>query len=253
MADSIAKWAAREGGPSADLATARAKQRVQSEAVLCAVGAVLLQRLKARPRTKDDTAIKARKRPAPGLPRRLRPAKKARFVLQREEQVGPSLVDLLHISGRARCTAERARQLVWQGLEPEIGLHHLAAAGPWPNAGTLQAKHGRLVWQWQCGRCQARASDSSRAVALLRRPCRGHHGVGLEKTPHAWVDTGAGPTCRRCKPGLQQRTGGGGGRAGLPGHGLHSAGCALAGRRSQPGEGAWEAAWFPQVVRSLPG
>ena len=163
MADSIAKWAAREGGPTADLAAARARQRVQSEAVLRTAGAVLLQRLKARPRTKEDTAVKARKRPAPGLPRRLRPTKKARVVLQRDEQTGPSLVDLLHISGRARCTAERARQLVWQGPEPEEGLHQLAAAGPWPNAGTLQAKHGRLVWQWQCCRCQARASDTSRA------------------------------------------------------------------------------------------
>ena len=71
--------------------------------------------------------------------------------------------------------------MVWQGAEPEAGFHQLAAAGPWPNAGTLQAKHGRLVWQWQCGRCQAKASDSSRALALLRKPCRG-----------------AGPTCSRC-------------------------------------------------------
>ena len=67
MADSIAKWAAREGGPTADLATARAKQRLQSEAVLRAAGTVLLQRLKARPRTKEDTAIKARKRPPPAF------------------------------------------------------------------------------------------------------------------------------------------------------------------------------------------
>ena len=163
MADCFAKWAAREGGPTAEMAAARAKQRLQSEAVLRAAGAALLQRLKARPRTKDDTAIKARKRPPPGLPRRLRPAKRARVVLQREELAGPSLADLLHFSGRARCSAEQAMQLVWQGAEPEAGFHQLAAAGPWPNAGSLQAKHGRLVWQWQCGRCQAKASDSSRA------------------------------------------------------------------------------------------
>ncbi len=119
-----------------------------------AVGAVLLQRLKARPRTKEDTAIKARKRPAPGLPRRLRPTKKARFVLQREEQAGPALADLLHISGRAWCTAERAGQLVWQGLEPEEGLHQLAAAGPWP----------------KCWYFAGKARQGGVAVAVLQVP-----------------------------------------------------------------------------------
>ena len=57
---------------------------------------------------------------------------------------------------------------------------------------------GRLVWQWQCGRCQAMDSDSRRALALLRKPCTGHHGVVLEKAPHVWVDTGSGPTRSRC-------------------------------------------------------
>ncbi len=86
IADSFAKWAARAGGPPAELAAARAVRRVSSELVLRTAGAVFLQRLKARPRTKDDTAVKARKRPAPGLPRKLRPTKKARVVLQRETQ-----------------------------------------------------------------------------------------------------------------------------------------------------------------------
>ncbi len=74
MADCFAKWAARAGGPPADLAEARAAQRVSNELVLLSAGAVLLQRLKARPRTKDDTTMKARKRPAPGLPCKLRPS-----------------------------------------------------------------------------------------------------------------------------------------------------------------------------------
>jgi hypothetical protein len=198
MADCFAKWAARAGGPPAELAEARAAKRISNELVLRTAGAVLLQRLKARPRTKEDAAVKARKRPEPGLPRRLRSAKKARVVLQREEQAGPSLAELLHVGGRARCTAEHARQLVWQGAEPGEGLHMLSAAGPWPNAGTVLAKNGRIVWQWQCSRCQARASDSSRAAALLKKSCRGDHGVTLEEAPHAWVDAAAGPTCSRC-------------------------------------------------------
>ena len=199
MADCFAKWAAKEGGPPEELVLERAANRARNEMLLKTAGAVLLQRLKARPRTKDDAAVKARKRPEPGLPRRLRAAKKPRFVLQREEQAGPSLAELVHIGARVRCSAEQARQLVWQAAEPEEGLHKLAAAGPWPNAGTLLAKNGRIIWQWQCARCQVRASDSSRAVALLKKVCKGDHGVTMEEAPHEWADTTAGPTCTRCK------------------------------------------------------
>ncbi len=56
--------------------------------VLKTAGAVLLQRLKARPRTKEDAAVKARKRPEPGLPRRLREAMRPKCVLQRVVQEG---------------------------------------------------------------------------------------------------------------------------------------------------------------------
>jgi hypothetical protein len=199
MADCFAKWAAKEGGPPEELVLERAANRARNEMLLKTAGAVLLQRLKARPRTKDDAAVKARKRPEPGLPRRLRAAKKPRFVLQREEQAGPSLAELVHIGARVRCSADQARQLVWQAAEPEEGLHKLAAAGPWPNAGTLLGKNGRIFWQWQCARCQVRASDSSRAVALLKKVCKGDHGVTMEEAPHEWADTTVGPTCTRCK------------------------------------------------------
>ena len=112
MADCFAKWAARAGGPPEELVSERAAKRASNELLLKTAGAVLLQRLKARPRTKDDAAVKARKRPEPGFPRRLRVAKKPKFVLQREEQAGPLLEELVHVGGRARCTAEQARQLV---------------------------------------------------------------------------------------------------------------------------------------------
>ena len=161
--------------PPEELVVERAAKRANNELLLKTAGAVLLQRLKARPRAKDDAEVKSRKRPEPGLPRKLRVAKKTKFVLQSEEQAGPLLAELVHVGGRARCTAEHARHLVWQEAEPEEGLHMLAAAGPWPNAGALRAKNGRIVWQWQCSRCGARASDSSRAAALLKKVCKGNH------------------------------------------------------------------------------
>ena len=198
MADCMAKWAARQGGPPTELIALRARQRIRSEAVLRAAGAVLLQRLKARPRTQEDQSIKTRKRLEPAMPHRLRTAKKAKVVLVKEDSTGPTLVDLLHVGGRARCTAEHARQLVWQQGEPAAGLHHLAPAGPWPSAGSLQAKNGRVAWQWQCSRCLGRASDSSRALELVRKPCGGAHGVVLCKAPHEWEKSAEGPRCKRC-------------------------------------------------------
>jgi hypothetical protein len=79
--------------------------------------------------------VKARKRPEPSLPRRLRVAKKTKFVLHRGEQEGPSFAELVHVGGRARCTAEHARHLVWQETEPEEGLHT-----PSPNISNFSVK-----------------------------------------------------------------------------------------------------------------
>ena len=89
IADVLATRAAVLGGPPAALVTARASERLSNEAVLRSVGTVLLQRLKARPRTKDDVAIKSCKRAAPALPRRLRPAKRARMVVVLEQAAAP--------------------------------------------------------------------------------------------------------------------------------------------------------------------
>ena len=199
MADCFAKWAARAGGPPGELVEERASRRIINEMVLKTAAAVLLQKLKARPRTKEDAAVKSRKRPEPGLPRRLREAKRPKFVLQRAVQEGPDLADLIHVGGRVRCTAEHARHLVWNGTEPEAGLHALSAAGPWPSAGWMRAVNGRISWRWQCSRCQARASDTSRASALLRKVCTGGHGVTMQEAAHEWVAREAGPTCSRCK------------------------------------------------------
>jgi hypothetical protein len=199
MADAFAKWAAKAGGPPQELADERAESRIMNEMILKTAAAVLLQKLKARPRTKEDAAVKSRKRLEPGFPRRLREAKRPKCVLQRAAQEGPELADLVHVGGRVRCSAEHARHLVWSGTEPEAGLHALCAAGPWPSAGSLRAVNGRIRWSWQCSRCQARASDSSRAAALMRKACKGDHGVILQETAHEWVVREEGPTCRRCK------------------------------------------------------
>ena len=199
MADAFAKWAAKAGGPPPELAEERAESRIMNEMILKTAAAVLLQKLKARPRTKEDAAVKSRKRPEPGFPRRLREAKRPKCVLQRAVQEGPELADLVHVGGRVRCSAEHARHLVWSGAEPEAGLHALCAAGPWPNAGSLRAVNGRIRWSWQCSRCQARASDSSRAAALMRKTCKGDHGVIMQEAAHDWVAREAGPTCSRCK------------------------------------------------------
>ncbi len=128
-------------------------RRGQNEHVLRTAELALLQHLKARPGTKADTAVQTCKRAAPELPRRLRPAKPARVMVVREQEADLQLGDLLQWREGARCTAEQARDLVWQGPEPEAGLHFLSPAGPWPAAGSQQTRNGRLFWVWQCTRC----------------------------------------------------------------------------------------------------
>ena len=99
------------------------------------------------------------------------------------------------------CTAEQARELVWHGPDPAAGLHHLLPVGPWPAAGTQQARNWRLCWVWQCTRCPGRASDSSRALDLLRKPCRGGQAVEQNRRKHDWSAAGGLSRCTRC--GLQ--------------------------------------------------
>ncbi len=39
---------------------------------------------------------------------------------------------------------ESAKQAVLQSAESAAGIHDLRPVGPWPPAGTVQAKHGRV-------------------------------------------------------------------------------------------------------------
>ena len=95
VADSIAKWAAGRGNPEPELVKARRVQRLLNEQAVCATGTVLLQRLKARQRTAEGSAIKVAKRKAPGLPRRLREAKRPRRLVAGVQVQGLQLGDLL--------------------------------------------------------------------------------------------------------------------------------------------------------------
>ena len=202
MADALAKWAAGQGEPTPAIVQARAVQRLVNEQVLRVAGTVLLRRLQARPRAAGGGAVKATKRKAPALPRRLRATKRARRTVpsppQVGPQVGPQLGDLLQWKVRAMCSADRARELVWCSAAPEEGLHQLAPLGPWPAVASQKAQNGRLCWQWVCGRCPARASDSSRALELLRKPCRAGGGLAMRRVIHCWEGDPGAPHCRRC-------------------------------------------------------
>ena len=124
VADHIAKWAARKGSPPAEIVRSRCEQRQLNEQVARAAGTVLLQRLRARQRTAKGSAVKVTKRRPPGLPRRLREAKRPRKLIVGEAEQELQLGDLLQLKARAQCTPEQARELVWAGGEPAEGLHH---------------------------------------------------------------------------------------------------------------------------------
>ena len=199
VADSLAKWAADCGGPPLELAVARTVQKQLNERVLQAAGNVLLRRLQARLCGVEGSAIKAVKRKTPALPRRLHKEKRPRHMVAEQPRPAVLLGDLLHWRIRAHCSPEQARELVWHTAEPVAELHRLMPVGPWPAVASQKAVNGRLCWLWHCARCPARASDSSRALDLLRRPCGGAARFSAQRAKHMWEGDPVAPTCSRCK------------------------------------------------------
>ena len=72
LADSRAKLAAMTSGPLDELVKLRRESRATNANILKQAGAVLLSRLKARPRLATGAAVKTRQRKVPALPRRLK-------------------------------------------------------------------------------------------------------------------------------------------------------------------------------------
>ena len=96
--------------------------------------------------------------------------------------------------------AAAIREAVQADAAPTAGLHNLVAQAPWPPQGSCVAVNGRLVGLWSCTVCGKRASDSSRAAELARKPCQAAGWLG-ELGPHDLQEQAAGFTCSRC--GLQ--------------------------------------------------
>ena len=76
-------------------------------------------------------------------------------------------------------------------------MHDLRPPGPWPAEGSLTAINGRLPGLWNCGVCGKGAADSSRAIALARKPC-GAAAWQSEPACHDLQDHGSGLRCTRC-------------------------------------------------------
>ncbi len=168
--DELAKVRAERAAAPAEVVERFVQRRERAQEVAWVVAAVQLQRLRRRLRTGEERAVKARKRRAPALPRRLKGAPAKRVCIRREERPDGTLRDLLMPGARANVTAQQARTLLEQDVaEPEF--HDLWPLGPWPGAGDYEAKHGRLQWPWMCRRCGKGAGDSSRVMMLAKSPC----------------------------------------------------------------------------------
>lgn len=171
--------------------------RERAEGVARVVAGVQLARLQQRLRTEEGHAVKARKRRPPGGLRRLQPGGAKKVCLRRADLPDGGLRDLLMPANRARVSASQAGRLL-ELAEAKEGFHDLWPLGPWPVPGSRTATNGRLVWPWGCRRCNASASDSSRAVALARVPC-GAPAWTANFGLHAVVQIGADAySCRRC-------------------------------------------------------
>ena len=163
------KWAAVCVAPAA--VVARVQQgRARAGEIARVVAEVQLSRLQQRLRTGSGAAVKARKRQAPGGLRRTKVPSAKRICIRKAAPPAVDLKDFLMPAKRAAIPAEVAKRLVEEAVVAE-GFHDLRPRGPWPAAGSCEAKNGRLGWPWVCTVCDARAADSSRAVALARRPC----------------------------------------------------------------------------------
>ena len=92
------------------------------------------------------------------------------------------------------------RGAVQDDVAPAAGLHNLVVQGPWPPQGSCGAVNGRLAGLWSRTVCGKRAADSSRAVALARKPCQAA-GWLAEPAVHDLQEQAGAFRCSRC--GLQ--------------------------------------------------
>ena len=201
-ADDLAKMAARQQDlPSELLEQYRGHCKV-AERAAATVAAIQLRRLRERPRNADGAAIKERVRPVPGLPWRLR-GRGAKRRLRLQEGEAPEVLqaftagDLLQVKPGAWPSGGLLQAAVLEDAAPLEGVHDLRPPGPWPAEGSLTATNGRLPGLWSCGVCGKGAADSSRAVALARKPC-GAAAWQSEPACHDLQDHGSGLRCTRC-------------------------------------------------------
>ena len=105
--------------------------------------------------------------------------------------------DLLQVKPGAWLLGGLLQAAVLEDAAPLEGVHDLRPPGPWPAEGSLTATNGRLPGLWNCWVCGKGAADSSRAVALARKPC-GAAAWQSEPACHDLQDHGSGLRCTRC-------------------------------------------------------
>ena len=174
--------------------------RAVAEKVAATVAAIQLKRLKARCRTAGGAAVKERTRQLPGLPWRLRGAKRRRpQAANPAAAVGAvAAADLVQVKPGGWPAAEVVRAAVLEDGSTVPGVHDLRPVGPWPPAGTCQARSGRLPGMWACSRCPKQASDSSRAGELAKKPCEQAEWQNTAAI-HVIVEAAGAWSCQRCK------------------------------------------------------
>ena len=146
--------------------------------------------------------MKERTRQLPGLPWRLRGAKR-----ERPQAANPAAAaavgavaaaDFVQVKPGGWPEAEVVRAAVLEDGSTVPGVHDLRPVGPWPPAGTGQARNGRLPGMWACSRCPKQASDSSRAGELAKKPCEQAEWQSTAAT-HVIVEAAGAWSCQRCK------------------------------------------------------
>jgi hypothetical protein len=191
-----------------------------AERVAATVAAIQLKRLKARTRTAEGAAIKERFRRQPGLPRRLRVRGTKRRLQPAEgadaaAQGACRAEDLLQVKPKDQPPAEAARLAVLTDAGTVAGVHDLRPVGPWPAEGSVQVLNGRVPGVWVCSCCGKKASDTSRAGELAKKPC-GEAQWQSSAVAHELLAGAGGLSCRRCLLAFQPQHAGQAGGAQCP-------------------------------------
>ena len=219
-ADQAAKVQAHVADASPALLQKWAEHQAATEAVWRLIAESQVAHLAGRPRRRDGTAVKSRKRKAPARPNRNGRRKVGPAVARLPQSAAAPAAPAAAAGGVAFAAAaaaagadagiappqgpapgpvlQAAAAFDWPAIPAVPGLHHLLPeAVPAGQRSWTKSTAGSLSCKWSCGACSKTATNNSRLFELLRTPC-GEQPGEWRQLMHAAAVQGDKVACTRC-------------------------------------------------------